>query len=239
MEERLIRTELIYGPEAMERLKGSRVAVFGVGGVGGCAVEALGRSGVGALDLVDSDRVAESNMNRQILATLDTLGMYKVDAAAERLARIAPSCQVRTYRTFFLPETADEFDFTRYDYVVDAIDTVSGKIGLALAARAAGVPIISSMGAGNKTDPSAFRVADIYETSVCPLARVMRRELRRRGVERLKVVYSTEKPIRQPEGAQRRPTPGSTAFVPAAAGFIIAGVVVNELAGFARRPEEN
>lgn len=247
------RTQLIYGPEAMEKLRNSRVAVFGVGGVGGYAVEALARSGVGALDLVDDDRVCVTNINRQILATRRTVGRYKVDVASERVADINPQCTVRTYKTFFLPETKDQFDFTEYDYVVDAIDTVTGKIQLALSAKEAGTPIISSMGAGNKTDPSAFQVADIYETSVCPLARVMRRELKRRGVEKLKVVYSREKPIRPLEDASiscrancvcppgtvrkctvRRDIPGSAAFVPSVAGLIIAGEIVNDLTGFVR-----
>ena len=169
------RTQLLLGPEAMEKLAGSRVAVFGIGGVGGYTVEALVRSGVGQLDLIDDDRVCLTNINRQIIATRKTVGQYKVDAAAERIAQINPKCIVNTYKTFYLPETADQFDFSAYDYVVDAIDTVSGKIQLVLAAQAAGTPIISSMGAGNKLDPTAFRVADIYETSVCPLARVMRR----------------------------------------------------------------
>lgn len=247
------RTQLIYGPGGMEKLGNSRVAIFGVGGVGGYTVEALARSGIGALDLIDDDRVCITNINRQLLATRKTVGRYKVDAAAERIADINPQCMVRTYRTFFLPETKEQFDFTEYDYVVDAIDTVTGKIELVLSAREAGVPIISSMGAGNKTDPSAFQVADIYETSVCPLARVMRRELKRRGVERLKVVYSREKPVRPleymsvscrancvcPPGTARKCTdrrdiPGSAAFVPSVAGLIIAGEIVNDLTGFCR-----
>ena len=247
------RTQLIYGPEAMEKLKNSRVAVFGIGGVGGYTVEALARSGIGALDLIDDDRVCLTNINRQIIATRKSIGKYKVDVAAERVADINPQCQVKTYQTFYLPETRGRFDFTQYDYVVDAIDTVTGKIDLILSAREAGTPIISSMGAGNKTDPTAFRVADIYETSVCPLARVMRRELKRRGVERLKVVYSQEKPIRPledmsiscrancicPPGTvrkctDRRDIPGSTAFVPSVVGLIIAGEIVNDLTGFDR-----
>ena len=247
------RTQLIYGPEAMEKLKNSRVAVFGIGGVGGYTVEALARSGVGALDLIDDDRVCLTNINRQIIATRKTVGKYKVDVAAERVGDINPQCQVRTYQTFYLPETRDMFDFKEYDYVVDAIDTVTGKIDLILAAQDAGTPIISSMGAGNKTDPTAFRVADIYQTSVCPLARVMRRELKRRGVEKLKVVYSQEKPIRPledmsiscrancvcPPGTvrkctDRRDIPGSTAFVPSVVGLIIAGEIINDLTGFER-----
>ena len=247
------RTQLIYGPDAMEKLRNSRVAVFGIGGVGGYTVEALARSGVGALDLIDDDRVCLTNINRQIIATRKTVGKYKVDVAAERVGDINPQCRVRRYQTFYLPETRDLFDFKEYDYVVDAIDTVTGKIDLILAAREAGTPIISSMGAGNKTDPTAFRVADIYETSVCPLARVMRRELKRRGVERLKVVYSREKPIRPlempdescpencacpPEAEHRhtarRAVPGSTAFVPSVVGLIIAGEIINDLTGFDR-----
>ena len=244
------RTQLLLGREAMEKLSRSRVAVFGVGGVGGYAVEAMARSGVGALDLIDDDLVCLTNLNRQIIATRKTVGQYKVDAAAERIAEINPKCVVRTYKTFYLPGESTEFDFSAYDYVVDAIDTVTGKIGLILACQAAGTPIISAMGAGNKLDPTAFRVADIYKTSVCPLARVMRRELKKRGVKKLKVVYSPEKPIRPledasiscrahcvcPPGAERKCTdrrdiPGSTAFVPAAAGLIIAGEVVRDLAG--------
>ena len=195
MDEAFARTALLLGQEGMERLAQARVAVFGVGGVGGHVVEALARSGVGALDLIDSDQVCLSNLNRQIIATRATIGQYKVDAARDRIADISPSTQVRVYKTFYTPETAGQFDFTQYDYVVDAIDTVTGKLALVLQAQEAGVPIISSMGAGNKLDPTAFRVADIYQTSVCPLARVMRTELRRRGVKHLKVVYSTEPPL--------------------------------------------
>ncbi len=179
MSEQFIRTEMLFGKEGMERLANARVAVFGIGGVGGHVVEALARSGIGTLDLIDNDTVCLSNLNRQIIATHRTLGQYKVDAAAERVREINPDAVVNTYRLFYLPETADQFDFTRYDYVVDAIDTVSGKLMLAEQAVRAGTPIISSMGAGNKVDPTAFEVADIYETSVCPLARVMRRELKK------------------------------------------------------------
>ena len=247
------RTQLVFGQAAMEKLESARVAVFGVGGVGGYTVEALARSGIGTLDLIDDDRVCLTNINRQILATRKTVGRYKVDAAAERVADINPKCTVNTYKTFYLPETKGQFDFRQYDYVVDAIDTVSGKIALVLEAQAAGTPIISCMGAGNKIDPSAFRVADIYETSVCPLARVMRRELRKRGVSALKVVYSEEKPIRPledmsvscrshcicpPDTARhctdRRDIPGSTAFVPSVAGLIIAAEVVKDLTAFDR-----
>lgn len=193
--EQFARTELLLGREKLERLAAARVAVFGVGGVGGYVVEALARAGVGALDLIDNDTVSLTNLNRQILATHRTLGRCKVDVAAERVAEINPDASVRVYRTFFLPETADSFDFSQYDYVVDAIDTIAGKIELVMRAREAGVPIICAMGAGNKLNPAAFEVADLYETSVCPLARVMRTELRKRGVDRLKVVYSREKPL--------------------------------------------
>ena len=189
------RTELLIGKEGMERLSNSRVAVFGVGGVGGYTVEALARSGIGELDLIDNDQVALTNLNRQIIATTKTLGRDKVDVAKERVMEINPSAKVNIYKKFYLPETKEEFDFTKYDYVVDAIDTVSGKIALVEQAKEAGVPIISSMGAGNKLDPTAFRVADIYKTSVCPLAKVMRRELKKRGIRKLKVVYSEEMPI--------------------------------------------
>ena len=226
MDDRFSRTEKLLGKEAMERLAGSRVAVFGIGGVGGYVVEALVRSGVGALDLIDSDTVCLSNLNRQIIATEQTLGKYKVDAAAERAALINPACQVRPYRMFYLPDTADRFDFREYDYVVDAVDTVTAKLTIIENAKKSGVPVISSMGAGNKLDPSAFRVADLYKTSVCPLARVMRRECRKRGIDALKVVYSTEEPI-VPTGEER--IPGSTAFVPSAAGLVIAGEVVKDL----------
>ena len=232
MEDMFSRTRMLLGDAAMDRLKRARVAVFGVGGVGGHVVEALTRSGVGALDLVDSDRVELSNLNRQIIATRDTLGMLKVNAAKARVLSINPDCQVQTHPIFFLPETADQFDFTQYDYVVDAIDTVAGKLQLIEAAKAAGVPVISSMGAGNKLDPTAFRVADIDQTSVCPLARVMRRELRKRGIEHVKVVYSTEpalSPAPADEETDRRSTPGSVAFVPAVAGLVLAGEVIKDL----------
>lgn len=221
------RTELIFGPEALNRLARVRVAVFGIGGVGGYVVEALARSGVGALDLIDNDTVEITNLNRQIVATMKTVGRYKTDVAAERVAEINPDCSVRTHKVFFLPETTELFDFSQYDYVVDAIDTVTGKIGLILAAQAAGVPVVSAMGAGNKTDPTAFEVADIYKTSVCPLAHVMRKELKKRGVKHLKVVYSKEKPL-TPSGDDKR-TPGSTSFVPPVAGLIIAGEVIKDL----------
>ena len=235
------RTQLLLGPEAMEHLSRCRVAVFGIGGVGGYAVEGLVRSGVGALDLIDNDRVSLTNLNRQLHATRKTIGKYKVDAAEERIHEINPGCRVMTYRTFFLPDTQAMFDFSQYDYVIDAIDTVTGKLALIEQAQAAGTPIISAMGAGNKLDPTAFRVADIYQTSVCPLARVIRSECRKRGIRHLKVVYSTEQPTRpledpaiscSPEAGRdtmRRDIPGSTAFVPSAAGLIIAGEVVRDL----------
>jgi len=239
------RTQLLLGPEAMEKLRASRVAVFGVGGVGGYAVEALVRSGVGTLDLVDDDRVCLTNLNRQLHATRKTIGRYKVEAAAERVHEINPDCTVLPHQTFFLPDTRDQFDFSLFDYVIDAIDTVTGKLALVEAARAAGTPIICAMGAGNKLDPTAFRVAYIEDTSVCPLARIMRSECRKRGIERLKVVYSTEPPLRPLEipsngsgasaedkrSASRRALPGSTAFVPAVMGLILAGEVVKDLIG--------
>ena len=235
MSEQFSRTELIFGEEAMARLADSRVAVFGVGGVGGFVVEALARSGVGALDIVDNDTVALSNLNRQIIALRSTVGRYKVDVAAERIMDINPDCKVNALRTFFMPDTAGQFDFSQYDYVVDAIDTVTGKIEIIMQAKAAGVPVISSMGAGNKIDPAAFEVADIYKTSVCPLAKVMRRELKKRGVKRLKVVYSQELPrtlAAEPENdPHRRRVPGSTAFVPSVAGLIIAGEVIKDISG--------
>ena len=229
MLEQFSRTALVFGEEALEKLAACRVAVFGVGGVGGYAVEALARSGVGALDLVDSDTVALSNLNRQIIALHSTLGRYKVDVAAERVKDINPACAVTARRVFYLPETAGQFDFRQYDYVVDAIDTVAGKLALVENARACGTPIICAMGAGNKTDPARFEVADIHETTVCPLARVMRRECRRRGIERLKVVYSREEPLRAGDGGAR--VPGSTAFAPSVMGLIMAGEVVRDLIG--------
>lgn len=242
------RTELLFGKEAMALLAAARVAIFGIGGVGGYTVEALARSGVGTLDLIDDDKVCLTNLNRQLHATRKTIGQYKVDVAAQRVAEINPQAVVNTYKTFFLPETAEQFDFSAYDYVVDAIDTVKGKIALVESAQGAGTPIISSMGAGNKMDPTAFEVADIYKTSVCPLAKVMRYELKRRGIRKLKVVYSKEQPIKPMEDmanscrtncvcppgtartcTQRRQVPGSNAFVPSVVGLIIAGEVVKDL----------
>lgn len=227
--EQFVRTELLLGEAAMEKLARSRVAVFGIGGVGGFAVEALARSGVGALDLIDNDMVAESNLNRQIIALHSTLGRYKTEVMRERILDINPEACVRVHNCFYLPETAGRFDFRAYDYVVDAIDTVTGKIQLVLQAKEAGTPIISSMGAGNKLNPAAFEVADIYKTSVCPLARVMRRELKSRGVESLKVVYSREQ-AKEPLVKERK-MPGSTAFVPSVAGLILASEVMKDLTG--------
>ena len=245
------RTELLFGKEAMDKLASSHVAVFGIGGVGGFTVEALVRSGIGAIDIIDDDKVCLTNINRQIYATRKTIGQYKVDVAAARIAEINPDTVVTAYKTFYMPETAGQFDFTQYDYIVDAIDTVTGKLELVENAYKAGTPIISSMGAGNKVDPTAFEVADIYKTSVCPLARVMRRELKKRGIPALKVVYSKEPAItpiddmaiscRQncicPPGTQRKCTqrrqvPGSNAFVPSVAGLIIAGEVIKDLIQF-------
>ncbi len=242
MNNRFIRAELLLGAEAMQKLKSAHVAVFGVGGVGGYAVEALARSGVGELTLIDADRVDISNINRQIIALTDTVGMMKTDAAARRVAQIDPDCAVHKKDVFYLPETAGEFDFTVFDYVVDAVDTVSAKLSIVTECARLGVPVISAMGAGNKLDPTAFEVADISETSVCPLARVMRKELRKRGVEHLKVVYSKEEAAVPDEtleaealrasaasGSTRRSVPGSVAFVPSVAGLILAGEVVKDL----------
>ena len=234
MKEEFDRTARLLGEEAMEKLAAARVAVFGIGGVGGYAVEALARSGVGALDLIDSDTVSPSNLNRQIIATRQTVGRRKVDVAKERVLSINPACDVRTHPVFFMPETAGDFDFSAYSYVIDAVDTVSAKIALAEAANAAGVPIISAMGAGNKLDPTAFVVTDLFRTTTDPLARVMRRELRARGISRLKVVYSEEPPRTPaaPEGERR--TPASCAFVPSVAGLILAGEVIRDLCGISR-----
>lgn len=233
MSEIFARTRLIFGDEAMERLSRARVALFGVGGVGGYAAEALARSGIGAIDIIDNDTVSESNLNRQIIALRSTVGMYKTDAAAARIHDINPDCKVTGHRIFFLPENKDCIDFRQFDYVIDAIDTVSGKLSIIECADAAGVPVISSMGTGNKTDPSLLTVTDIYGTSVCPLARVMRHECRKRGIKKLKVVFSTEEP-RTPQktetSANSKPVPGSTAFVPPAAGLLIASEVVKYIA---------
>lgn len=237
--EQFTRTEGLLGRAAMKRLANARVAVFGIGGVGGYACEALARSGVGALDLVDSDRVAASNLNRQIIATHGTLGRLKAEVMRERIFQINPEAAVEIYPCFFLPENKEKFPFGEYDYIVDAVDTVAAKIALVLVAKERRIPIISSMGAGNKLDASAFRVADIYSTKVCPLARVMRRELKKRGIRKLKVVYSEEMPL-APVGAMdgeegRRSAPGSVAFVPSVVGLIMAGEVVKDLAGIAAK----
>ena len=252
------RTELLLGKDAMQKLSESRVAVFGVGGVGGYVCEALVRSGVGAFDLIDDDKVCLTNLNRQIIATRKTVGNYKVDVMKERILDINPDADVRIHKCFFLPENANEFPFGEYDYVVDAVDTVTAKIELVMQAQKMHVPIISSMGAGNKLDGSQFRVADIYKTKVCPLAKVMRHELKKRGVKKLKVVYSEEMPTRPiedmaiscrtncicPPGAEhkcteRRDIPGSVAFVPSVAGLIIAGEVVKDLCREVRQKEQD
>lgn len=253
MEEQFARTRILLGEAAMERLAGARVAVFGIGGVGGYVCEALVRSGVGALDLIDSDKVSLTNLNRQIIATHETVGRYKTEVMRERILSINPQAEVQVYNCFFLPENADQFPFAQYDYVVDAVDTVTAKIELVLKAKMETVPIISSMGAGNKLDAGAFRVADLYETKVCPLARVMRRELKKRNVEHLKVVYSEEEPIQPLEESgdstdsfqsgtdeemreeKRRAVPGSVAFVPSVAGLMIAGEVVKDLISVGER----
>ena len=235
MLDQFARTELLLGKDAVEHLSHCRVAVFGIGGVGGYVCEALARSGVGSLDLIDNDKVCLSNINRQIIATMKTVGEYKTQVMKNRILDINPEAVVTTYECFFLPETAADFPFDQYDYVVDAIDTVTAKIELVMQCRKAGVPIISSMGAGNKLDPTQFRVADIYKTKMDPLAKVMRRELKKRGVTKLKVVYSEEEPIcpaeSEPQPNGRRSTPGSTAFVPSVAGLIIAGEVIKDLTG--------
>ena len=230
------RTEILLGKEAVERLKNAHVAVFGIGGVGGHAAEALIRSGVGRLTIVDNDTVSITNINRQIIALHSTVGMLKTDVAKARFLDINPDADIRAINAFYTPENADMLDFTQFDYVVDAIDTVKGKIGLVMQANEANVPIICSMGAGNKIDPTRFVVSDIYKTSVCPLARVMRTELKKRGIKKLKVVYSAEPPVRQSDSdeelpASRRQIPGSCAFVPSVVGLIIAGEVVKEIVG--------
>lgn len=230
------RSQLLFGEEAMGRLKNARVAVFGIGGVGGYTAEALARGGIGALDLIDSDTVSVSNINRQLLATHSTVGQLKVEVAKQRLLDVNPQLRVQTYPVFYTPETADLFDFTQYDYIVDAIDTVTGKLCLAQQAFAVGTPIISCMGAGNKLDGAAFRVADISKTTVCPLARVMRKELKKRGIAHMKVVYSLEEAL-TPVGAEeeaaalgKRQIPGSTSYIPGIAGLLLAGEVIKDLA---------
>ena len=244
------RTQLLLGESAMQELANKRVDVFGIGGVGGYACEALVRSGIGAFDLIDDDKVCLTNLNRQIIATRKTVGKYKTEVMKERMLEINPNVDVRIHNCFFLPENADEFPFDEYDYIIDAVDTVTAKISIIMKANELGIPVISSMGAGNKLDPTAFRVADIYKTRVCPLAKVMRRELKKRGVKKLKVVYSEEQPTRPiedmsiscrtncicPPGAEhkcteRRDIPGSVAFVPSVVGLIIAGEVIKDIAG--------
>ncbi len=236
MKEELLRTAMLRGEEAVEKLQKARVAIFGIGGVGGYTLEALARAGIGQLDLIDSDTVSRSNINRQILATQSTVGLPKVEAGKNRVLDINPDCIVRTWNIFYTPETADQFDFTQYDYIVDAIDTVTGKLQLVKAAQEAGTPIISCMGTGNKLDASAFEVSDISKTTMCPLARIMRKELGKRGIKHLKVVYSKEEAL-SPTGWEeearmlgKRQIPGSVAFVPGAAGLILAGEVIKDLA---------
>ena len=240
MADQYSRTRLLLGEDGMNKLRSARVILFGLGGVGGYTAEALARSGVGHMDLVDDDTVSLTNLNRQILATHNTVGQHKVDVAAARIHEIDPTIQVRTFKTFYLPETADQFDFSQYDYVIDAIDTVTGKLNLIAQAKAAGVPVISCMGTGNKLDATGFRVADISKTSGCALARIMRKECAKRGIKGVKVVYSEELPLTpevdpnepqepQREGSSRRSLPGSTAFVPGVAGLIMAGEVIKDL----------
>ena len=234
MPEQFARTELILGQEAMDRLRRSRVAVFGIGGVGGYVVEALARSGVGSLDIIDHDKVSMTNINRQIIASTNTVGRDKVDVMKERILSINPDAVVNVSKSFFLPETAYLFDFGKYTYVVDAIDTVTAKIELVLRVGDAGVPVISCMGTGNKLEPAMLEIADIYQTSVCPLAKVMRRELRKRNVEKLKVLYSKEEPVKNYLSIQGRAVPGSVSFVPSVAGLIIASEVIKEIAGIGK-----
>ncbi len=240
MQYQFARTELLLGRAALDKLRSCHVAVFGIGGVGGYTVEALARSGVEHFTLVDSDTVSVTNLNRQIIALQDTIGRYKVDVMAERIKNINPEAVVEVHRCFFLPENQDEFDFSKYDYVVDAVDTVAAKIAIIMKAKEAGVPVVSSMGAGNKMNPAMFEVADIYKTSVCPLARVMRQAMKKRNVKHLKVVYSKELPLKPAsdmaeyaeDGVQKRSLPGSNAFTPSVAGLIIASEVVKDLVDY-------
>ena len=240
MADQYSRTRLLLGRDGIEKLRNARIALFGLGGVGGYAAEALARAGVGHMDLIDDDTISLTNLNRQLLATHSSIGMYKVDVAAQRIRDIDPSIEVRTYKTFYLPDTADQFDFAQYDYVLDAIDTVTGKLMLIARAKEAGTPVISCMGTGNKLDATAFEVADISKTSGCALSRIMRKECAKRGIKGVKVVYSKELPLEpaqdpddpmepQREGSSRRSTPGSTAFVPGVAGLIMAGEVIKDL----------
>lgn len=236
IKEQFERTELLFGSDAMEILKNSHVAVFGIGGVGGHTAEALVRSGIGAIDLIDNDEVCVSNINRQIFATVSTVGQLKTESAKKRLLDINPDCKITVHNIFFMPETSEMIDFSQYDYVVDAIDTVTGKTEIIMCAEKAGIPVISSMGAGNKLDPTAFEVSDIYKTSVCPLARTMRHEMKKRGIKKLKVVYSKEQPFIPPERLSEsgKRIPASNAFVPSVAGLIIAGEVIKDLMGLNR-----
>lgn len=232
IKEQLSRTGLLIGASSLEKLKNSRVAVFGIGGVGGYVCEALVRTGIGAFDLIDDDKVCLSNLNRQIIATRSSIGKYKVDVMKERMLDINPNVNVRTYPCFFLPENADDFPFTEYDYIVDAIDTITAKIEIIMRANALGIPVISAMGAGNKLNPGEFKITDIYKTKVCPLARVMRYELKKRGVKKLKVVYSEEIPMKSSVdnlSLNGKPIPGSIAFVPSVAGLMLAGEVIKDL----------
>ena len=242
MPDQYSRTRLLLGADGVDRLRGAHVALFGLGGVGGYAAESLARAGIGHIDLIDNDTVSLTNLNRQMLALHSTLGQYKVDAAAARIRDIDPTIEVRTFKTFYLPETANQFDFTQYDYVLDAIDTVTGKLALMQQARDAGVPIISCMGTGNKLDPTSFKVADISKTSGCALSRVIRKECAKRGIKGVKVVYSEELPLEvendaeemaqsREAGSSRRSLPGSTPFVPGVAGLIMAGQVIRDLSG--------
>lgn len=221
------RTENLIGKEAVERLSNSKVIVFGIGGVGSYVVEALARSGIGSIDLVDSDIVDETNINRQLIATVDTVGKDKVEVAKERILSINPDCRIQTFKVMYLPEHKDMFNWSEYDYVIDAIDNITAKLSLVEETFRAGIPVISAMGAGNKLDPTSFEVSDIYSTSVCPLAKVMRRELKKRGIEKLKVVYSKEEPVKEPSSGR---IPSSIAFVPSVMGLIIAGEVIKDIA---------
>lgn len=229
MEYEFSRTEKLIGQDSIERLASCRVGIFGIGGVGGYVMEALARSGIGHFDLIDNDTVNITNLNRQIIATHDTIGRFKVDAAKDRILSINPKAKVSVYKTFYLPENSFQFDFSTYDYIIDAVDTVTAKIEIIVNAKKAGVPVISCMGTGNKLNPTLFEITDIYKTSVCPLAKVMRRELKKRGVEKLKVLYSKEEPIKQNSDNSPKPVPASISFVPSAAGLIIAGEVIKDL----------
>jgi len=229
MKEEFTRTAMLIGEDAVEKLSSCHVAIFGIGGVGGYVAEALARSGIGTFDLVDNDTVNVTNINRQIIATHDTLGRYKTEVMKERILSINPDAKVNVYNTFYLPENSGEFDFSKYDYIVDAVDTVTAKLEIIVNAKNAGTPVISSMGTGNKLDPTRFEIADIYKTSVCPLAKVMRRELKSRGIDKLKVLYSKEEPIKRQCEEGNKPTPASISFVPSVAGLIIAGEVIKEL----------